>query len=193
MTVSGELCCVALPFCCVVVVASPFLLSISWIDCSGIPCTCIYMYMYMYMYIYQSLTCHVGYCSCLMANISCHHLTGVCTIFCVLLSWSSCVGGFLPRDQRQPDTKYLNDKLIIACHVFISLAILVALGLLVFNLAMIWKPWVTSVTLTSHVETLCSVHTYTCTCTCTYPYVWFDKRSVKTCIYLWIWFLLKVL
>ena len=38
MTVSGELCCVALPFCCVVVVALPFSASLEG----------LFMYMYMY-------------------------------------------------------------------------------------------------------------------------------------------------
>ena len=52
----------------------------------------------------------------------------------------SLTGGNPPHDRRQPDTKYLNQGLIYACDVFISLAIIVAVGLLVFNLAMLWKP-----------------------------------------------------
>ena len=38
MTAFGELCCVALPFCCVVYIASPFFRSISVVELS---CTCI--------------------------------------------------------------------------------------------------------------------------------------------------------
>ena len=34
MTVSGELCCVALPFCCVVIVALPFSASLEATDYS---------------------------------------------------------------------------------------------------------------------------------------------------------------
>jgi gamma-aminobutyric acid type B receptor len=45
-----------------------------------------------------------------------------------------------PHDRRQPDTKYLDPSLIYACDFFISVAIIVAVGLLVFNLATIWKP-----------------------------------------------------
>ena len=39
MTVSGELCCVALPFCCVIVALIVHVL------------TCIYIYIYIYIYI----------------------------------------------------------------------------------------------------------------------------------------------
>lgn len=51
-------------------------------------------------------------------------------------------GGSPPHDRRQPDTKYLNQDLIYACDFFISLAIVVGVALLVFNLSTIWKPWV---------------------------------------------------
>ena len=53
MTVSGELCCVALPFCCVVVVV--VFLSISWSDCSY---TCIY-----------TCTQYVGVCFCIAQTL----------------------------------------------------------------------------------------------------------------------------
>ena len=45
-----------------------------------------------------------------------------------------------PSDRRMPDRIYLNRGLIIACGVFIGLAIIVAISLLVFNLVTITKP-----------------------------------------------------
>ena len=52
MTVSGELCCVALPFCCVVVVALPFSASLER----------------LFMYFYSQCTIIVGECSAFLAS-----------------------------------------------------------------------------------------------------------------------------
>ena len=53
MTVSGELCCVALPFCCVVVVALPFSASLEGLFIAHgytiMHMACMYMHFALFM------------------------------------------------------------------------------------------------------------------------------------------------
>lgn len=45
-----------------------------------------------------------------------------------------------PSDRRIPRNVYLSEGLVITLGFFIAVAILIVVGLLVFNLATMWKP-----------------------------------------------------
>ena len=96
MTVSGELCCVALPFCCVVVVALPFSASLEG----------LFMCTYTYIGMTVSLSClysnivvctHV-YCSvdkCVHISVSAYHIyiyIYICVCVCAYIVSDTGIG-----------------------------------------------------------------------------------------------------
>ena len=47
-----------------------------------------------------------------------------------------------PMDRRTPQNQYMIGQLVIFGHFLTTVAVVIALALLVFNLATLWKPYV---------------------------------------------------
>ena len=120
MTVSGELCCVALPFCCVVVVALPFSASLEG----------LFMCTYTYIGMTVSLSClysnivvctHV-YCSvdkCVHISVSAYHIyiyIYMCVCVCIYCKryWDRHV------TYMYAGVQYYYSSLLVECYALLA-------------------------------------------------------------------------
>lgn len=86
-------------------------------------------YMYMYIFIKLCDWCNISRCNVWVK----YWYTQWC---------NSCTGksGSPPKDRKMPSNKYMLTALVILGHLLTSVAVVIALALLVFNLSTLWKP-----------------------------------------------------